>query len=82
MHESFDIPVIFKDKELYFNARLLHLGYIYKFLVDVNGVEVFFEQDDEGSYRATVDPDKLEEGNKINTRLLEAIAASLEEILQ
>jgi hypothetical protein len=39
----------------------------------VNGTEVFFEQDDEGNYRAAVDPSKIEEGIKINVKLLEAM---------
>jgi len=82
MDEQFEIPVTFNDKELLFPAKLLHLGYIYKFLVDVNGTEVFFEQNDEGNYRATVDPSKLEEGIKINAKLLEEIATALEEILK
>ena len=82
MEDSFEIPVEHKGKEYLFPAKLLKLGYIYKFLVEVNGTEVFFEQDDEGKYRALVDPSNLDEGVKINVGLLEAIANSLEEILK
>jgi len=82
MKESFEIPVTYKNKELSFQARLLHLGYIYKFLVDVNGIEVFFGQDEEGNYRASVDPAKLDEGVKVNVGLIEAISISLEELLK
>ena len=82
MDESFDIPVTYKNKELLFPAKLLHLGYIYKFLVDVSGIEVFFEKDEEGNFRASVDPSKVIEGVKIDVGLLEAIAISLEEILK
>ncbi len=82
MDESFEIPVLYKNKEMSFPAKLIRLGYIYKFLVDVNGTEVFFEKDDEGNYRAIVDPSNLDEGVKINAGLLESIATSLEEILE
>ena len=65
-----------------FPAKLLHLGYIYKFLVDVSGTEVFFEKDEEGKFKASVDPSKVHEGVKIDRGLLESIATSLEEILK
>ena len=81
MNESFDIPVIYKDKELNFPARLLQFGYTYKFLVDINGIEVFYEKDDEGNFRAIVDPTKMDT-NKLDVSLLQAIAASLEEMFR
>jgi hypothetical protein len=80
--EIFEIPVSYKGKELSFPAKLLKLGYIYKFLVTIDEIEVFFEQDDEGNYRATVDPIKIEEGFKIDRKLLEAIATTLEETVK
>ena len=58
MDESFDIPATYNNQELLFTAKLLHLCYIYKFLVNVGGAEVFFEKDEEGSFRASVDPSK------------------------
>jgi len=82
MDDSFEIPVEYKGREYSFSAKLLKLGYIYRFLVDVNRTEVYFEQDDEGNYRALVDPSNLDEGVKINKGLLEAIAISLKEILE
>ena len=82
MDETFDIPVTYKNKELLFPAKLLQFGYIYKFLVDVSGTEVFFEKDEEGKFRASVDPSNMNEGVKIDRGILEAIATTLEEILK
>ena len=82
MDETFDIPVTYKNSELTFHAKLLHLGYVYKFSVDVNGTEVFFEKDDEGNFRALVDTSNLDAGVKIDRGLLEAIAKSLVDILK
>lgn len=82
MDESFEIPVSFKDRELLFTARLLSFGYIHKFQVNVDGQELFFEQDDSGEYRAVVASANLMEAKKINVELLEAIAASIESLLK
>ena len=82
MDESFEIPVLYKDQELFFTARLLTVGYTHKFQVDVDGRELFFEPDDNGAYRALVDPAFMEEGKKIDIGLLKAIAASIEDILK
>jgi len=82
MDESFEIPVLYKDQELFFTARLLTFGYTHKFQVEVDDRELFFEPDDNGSYRALIDPALMEEGKKIDADLLKAIAASIEAILK
>lgn len=82
MDELFEIPVKYKGKELLFTAKLLGFGYVYKFQVDVNGQEVFFEADDSGDYRAIIDTANLEAAMKIDVELLKAIAASFESILK
>ena len=82
MDDTFEIPVMYKDMEMLFPARLLTFGYVHKFQVDVFGQEFFFEKDDNGEYRALIDPDKLEQGKKPDVELLKAIAASIESILE
>ena len=57
MDEEFEIPVVYKNQQLFFKARLLQLGlYTHKIRVDVYGTEVFFEVDEERNYRAYIDP--------------------------
>lgn len=82
MDEPFDIPVHYRGSELLFPARLLQLGYTHKFGVEVHGQEVFFEPDEEGGYRALVDPSQLEGSHKIDVALLQAIAGAIEDILK
>jgi len=82
MDESFEIPVLYNDKELLFPAKLLSFGYVHKFQVEVNGQEFFFETDDSGNYRALIDPSNLEAVKKTDVALLQAIAASIENILK
>ncbi len=80
MEDTVQIPVTYKGKELEFDAQLLHLGYINKIQVDVNGVIVFLEKDDEGNYRAVL-ADMLNE-NKVDKELVKEIVQSLKLILK
>lgn len=45
--DTIEVPVTYKNKNLIFNADFLQTGYSYKFEVDVNGVKVYFEPDEE-----------------------------------
>lgn len=80
MNELFELPVTANGKDLLFPARLLQLGYTHKFEVDVYGTQVFFEPDEEGAYRAVVDPD--ERPKHFDPELLQAIAAAIDEVLR
>ncbi len=81
MNETFDLPVSYIGKELSFPAKLLVFGYSYKIAVDLNGIEIIFEPDEERNYRVLVDPEKLE-GKKMDIELLKAIAVAIEGILK
>jgi hypothetical protein len=78
MNEDFVIPVDYKGEELEFRAQLLNYGYSYKIQVDINGLEVLFEPDEERNFRVILDPEKLDGQNKIDTELLKVIAGVLE----
>jgi hypothetical protein len=80
VYELFEIPVAYKNKELLFPARLLQLGFTHRFAVDVDGQEIFFEPDEERSYRAMINPGYIEKNTKLDVELLRAIAVSIEEI--
>lgn len=82
MDDLFQIPVVYKDKELLFPARLITKGYIHQFLVEVFEQEFVFEQDDSGDYRALVDTANLDQAKKTDVELLKAIAAAIETILK
>ena len=80
MEEGFELPVQFGDRELMFPAQLMKMGYIYKIEVQVGGIPVIFERDEERNWRALSDIDQA------NTKLpeaglLQAIATSLDELL-
>ena len=55
------------------------LGYARKFQVDVHGQDVLFKPDEEGNYRAVINPEQAEE-SKIDVELLKAITEAIESI--
>ena len=54
LDDTFEIPVVYNNKEFLFKAQVLHMGYIQKISIDVNGDQVLLEKDDEENYRAVV----------------------------
>ena len=82
MNEPFDISFVFGGKDVSFTAKLVQYGYSHKISVDVHGNEVNFEPDEEGNYRAVIDPAQLENNRNISVPLLRAISEAIELILR
>lgn len=82
MDEPFEIPVLYKGQEHLFPARLSIVGYVHKFLVTINGLELFFEEDNNGKYRAMANASNQVDMKDLDTELLKAIAESIESILK
>jgi hypothetical protein len=82
MDEPFELPVTYKNEALLLPARLVQQGFIHRFLVDVQGCEVSFEPDEEGCYRALIEPGTLEEKEKVDIELLKAIAGAIDDVLK
>ena len=80
--DSFQIPVLFNQTKLSFPAKLLQQGYTHKIEVQVNGLNIIFEPDEEGKYRAIMDTILLEKPSEINVSLLKTIADAIETILR
>ena len=82
MNESFELPVLFREEELLFPARMVQLGYTHRFIVDIYGGEVAFEPDEEQNYRAIIDTNLTENGKTLNIDLLKAIANTIETVIR
>ena len=80
MDESFDIQVVYKGQELLFKGELLAYGYSYKIQVEVNGSIILFEPDEERNFRATINPENIQDGTKIDIELLKCIGDFLEKV--
>ncbi len=82
MDDIFEIPVDYKGKTLLFAAKLLVYQYSYKIQVDVNGIDVMFEPDEERNYRAVLSSPELVNNHKIDKELIREIAETIEIILK
>jgi hypothetical protein len=67
---------------LIFNAKFIQFGYSYKFEVDVNGIIVFFEPDEERNFRAIIAPMNDHAYHNIEKELIQLIAEALEGMLK
>jgi hypothetical protein len=76
--EEFEVPVMYKGKELLFNGKLATFSHGYKLYVDVDGTEVVIERDDHGDLRALL-PDLASE-KTIDKGLIEAIIEVFKEL--
>lgn len=78
MEEPFVLEVDHNGKQLQFETRLLRLGYTFKIAVVVDEIEIMFERDEEGGFRAIV-PEGVEEKNRrsIDAGLLKSIADTI-----
>ncbi len=77
MDYDLEVPVTYKNQELIFYAKFIQFGYSYKFEVDVNGILIFFEPDEERNFRAIIDS-TIDHGNhKIDKELIKLIAEAI-----
>lgn len=82
MDEGFELPVLYKNKEIHLPATLLAYGYTYKLQIAINETLVLFERDEEGEWRALVAPDDAAANKNIEPELLQAIVVAIETVLQ
>ena len=82
MDDDLEVPVTYKNQELIFYTKFIQFGYSYKFEVDLNGILVFFEPDEERNFRAMIDPSINHGNHKIDKELIQLIAETLAEMLK
>ncbi|WP_207427979.1 hypothetical protein [Pedobacter sp. SYSU D00535] len=82
MEEGFKLPITYKGQEKELEATLTASGYTHKFHVDIDGVGVFFEPDEERNYRAVLDPKSIELNLSPNLDLLRLVGNKLEELFK
>lgn len=82
MEEPFTITVSYKGKEHDYTAQLHVRGYSYHIRVLVDGMDVDYERDDEGAFRAMLPFEAAgKEAGKYDVELLKAIAHKIEALL-
>ncbi len=82
MEEPFVLTVPYKGGEKEVQAQLQLSGYTHRFVVLIDDMEMYFERDDSGDYRALLPPHVTEkEAQHLDHNLLQAIAQKIQELL-
>ena len=69
----------YKNKELSFRAHVVRFGYVNHIIVDLDGVQITIERDEEGNYRALGDSEKIKD-SKVEVDLVKEIIKVLESV--
>jgi hypothetical protein len=80
MDNSFEIAVSLNSRDYLFPATLISFGYSYKIEVNIDGTIVNFERDEEGNFRAFINPEDMTSEAPVSKELLQVIAAELDEL--
>jgi len=80
MEDSFIITVTYKGQDRDFEAELLQMGYTHKFHVIVEGIDLYYERDEEGCYRAVLGESSSAQ-RLPDVELIKLIAEKIEAIL-
>lgn len=81
MSDFVTITVPYRDTEKEYEAEFQPTGYTHRFRVEIEGVEVFFEPDEEKQYRAIIPVEQQDAARKIDPALFQAVAKTLQEAL-
>ena len=79
--DEFELPLTYKGHEILFNSSLQVTGYTHRFIVDVYGLSVVFEPDEDRNYRAVISNEDLIDSKNIDRELLRLISEKITEII-
>lgn len=80
MEDEFLLPVSFNGHSMELPAKLRQFGYTVKIEVDIDGLIVTFEPDEERNWRAVMGYEDVVAGKAGNKKLIEAVAEVITEI--
>lgn len=80
MENTFIIEIRHNDAPLIFDARLDTIGFVHKIHINVSGIDVTFEPDEERNYRAMVAPAQIGSLKESDKHIIAAIGAELDNL--
>ena len=80
MDDTFLLPVTYRGTEYEFRLKIVSAGYAPRYFVWVHDVEVVFERDDSGSFRAIVYNPEVFSNQLPERGLLESISSMLDDL--
>jgi len=75
--DEFNFTIIYKGRAFEFPAKVITTGYTTRLAVEIEGGSVIFEPDEEQNWRAVVNYEDIIQSKKMDSGLLEAIAAEI-----
>jgi hypothetical protein len=81
MSQIFELPVTYRSEEYLFPSELMQTGYTFKISMKIRETDLLFEQDEEGNFRAMVEPALLHTAH-IDQELLQIVCETLKEVFQ
>ena len=81
MEDNIVITVPYREGEREITLRWQPIGYTHRFVADIDGVEVYFEPDEERNYRVVLSPDMADTKVKINVELIGSVVTVLQDNL-
>lgn len=82
MADNFEIHLEHAASPGIFQAQLISFGYSYKIVVDVYGVAITFERDDDSNFRAIVANPPPAQLAAVDQRIVELIAVELQHMFE
>jgi len=79
MEDSFEIPVTYQGKDYCFQATVARFGYVHRISIEVEGRQIFFEQDDNMQYRGILIEDDIKKPRP-DPQLIQAIIEVIESV--
>lgn len=80
MNESILLPVTFDGKDYEFETTLVPFGYLHRFIMTVEDIELTFEMDEERNYRVLDTTQDQMASSRIKPGLLQAIVDRLQSL--
>ena len=80
MDDALLLPVEYNGKEYEFRLKIVSSGYAPRYFVWVHEVEVIFERDDEGAFRALIYNPETASSPLPERGLLESIGSTLQQL--
>ena len=82
MDKGFTISVEFKGVQCSFEGRISTMGYTHKIAVDINGLQVIYEPDEERNYRAILAEADQGRVRRADVELIALVGKAIESVHQ
>lgn len=80
MENNFIIEIEAGKEKLIFDARLDTIGFVHRVLINVSGIDVIFEPDEERNYRAIINSNSVNKITEADKQIIILLGEKLESL--